>query len=168
MDKKLLTKANIITSSRIILSLVLLTLAPLSAPFFAVYILCGLTDMVDGTVARRTNTESVFGSRLDTAADFVMVAVCLIMLIPVLSFKPWMLIWIAGIALIKAINVISSLVMHKRLITPHTALNKATGCVIFILPLTLNCLALTYSAAFSCAVATLAAIQEGHFIRTKG
>ncbi len=168
MDKKLLTKANIITFSRIILSLVLLLTEPLSSPFLAVYLLCGLTDMVDGTVARRTNTVSVFGSRLDTAADFVMVAVCLIKLIPVLDFEPWMLIWLAAIALIKAINVISGLVMHKRLVTPHTALNKVTGCIIFILPFTLNFIDFKYSAALSCAVATLAAIQEGHFIRTKG
>lgn len=124
--------------------------------------------MVDGTVARRTDTVSAFGSRLDTAADFVMVAVCLVKLIPVLDFKPWMLIWIAAIALIKAINIISSLVMHKRLITPHTALNKATGCIVFILPLTLGCIDLAYSTAVSCAAATLAAIQEGHLIRTKG
>lgn len=167
MDKKLLTKANIITFCRIPLSFVLLFLAPLSVPFLAVYLLCGLTDMVDGTIARRTNTVSAFGSKLDTAADFVMVAVCLIKLIPVLEFETWMYVWIAIIALIKVINVASGFVMQKKFAAVHTVMNKITGGIIFIMPLTLNCIDLRYSAAVACAVATFAAIQEGHYIRTK-
>lgn len=167
MDKKLLTKANIITFSRIILSLVLLFLSPLSASFLAVYLLCGLTDMVDGTIARRTDTVSAFGSRLDTAADFVMVAVCLVKLIPVLDFEPWMLIWIAVIALIKVINVASGFVLQKKFVAVHTVMNKAVGCIIFVLPLTLSFIDLRYSAAIACVAATFAAVQEGHYIRTK-
>lgn len=168
MDTKLLTKANIITFCRIPLSFVLLFLAPLSVPFLAVYLLCGLTDMVDGTIARRTKTVSTFGSRLDTAADFVMVAVCLVKLIPVLELEPWMLIWIAVIALLKAINVASGFAMQKKFIAVHTVMNKVVGGIIFILPFTLSCIDLRCSAAIACAVATFAAVQEGHYIRTKG
>ena len=40
------------------------------------------------------------------------------------------------------------------------------GILLFILPLTVPIVDLKYSAPFACAVATVAAVQEGHFIRT--
>ena len=93
--------------------------------------------------------------------------VCLIKLLPVLNIEKWLYIWIALIALIKIINIMSGLLMYKRIIFLHTILNKITGALAFILPLTLPFLELRYSAPVVCTVATIAAIQEGHFIRTK-
>ena len=43
--------ANIITGSRIVLSLPLLLIPLTSAWFYALYLLCGLSDMIDGAVA---------------------------------------------------------------------------------------------------------------------
>ena len=63
--------ANIITGSRIVLSLPLLFIPLTSAWFYAFYLLCGLSDIIDGTVARRTKSASEFGARLDTVSDFV-------------------------------------------------------------------------------------------------
>lgn len=62
--------ANFITSLRIICSIALLFCLALSPAFYALYIVAGFTDMIDGAVARKTNTVSEFGSRLDTVADF--------------------------------------------------------------------------------------------------
>ena len=121
--------------------------------------------MIDGTVARKTNTVSAFGTKLDTIADIVFVAVCLIKLLPILDIPVWLWIWIAAIALIKAINIISGVVVHKKLIAVHSIMNKITGALCFLLPLTLSFIDLKYNAIFVCAVATFAAIQEGHFIR---
>ena len=53
-------------------------------------IITGLSDMIDGTIARRTNTVSGFGERFDTVADFVFVVVCLIKLLPVISMPVWL------------------------------------------------------------------------------
>ena len=122
--------------------------------------------MIDGTVARKTGTASEFGSRLDTIADVVFVAVCLIKLIPVLNIPSWLFIWITIVALIKMINVIFGYVMYKRFVAVHTVMNKVTGIFLFILPLILKIIDLRYSGAFVCAAASFAAIQEGHFIRT--
>ena len=97
--------ANIITGSRIVFSIALLFIPPFSPMFYVVYGAAGLTDMIDGTVARKTNTASAFGARLDTIADFVFVAVCLIKLLPVLTIPLWLWVWIAVIALIKVINI---------------------------------------------------------------
>jgi CDP-diacylglycerol--glycerol-3-phosphate 3-phosphatidyltransferase len=46
-------------------------------------------------------------------------------------------------------------------------MNKATGAMLFLMPLTIPAVPLKYSAIVVCTVATFAAIQEGHFIRTE-
>ena len=159
--------ANIITSIRIICSIALLFFTVFSPGFYALYLIAGFSDMIDGTVARKTGTANEFGSKLDTAADFILVAVCLIKMIPVLDIPVWLIIWIAAIAMIKVINIISGYVMHKEFVAAHTVMNKVTGILLFILPLTLTIIDLKYSGAFVSAVATFAAIQEGHYIRAK-
>ena len=158
--------ADLITGTRILCSIVLLFCQPFSPSFIVLYLVAGLTDMIDGTVARRTNTASEFGEKLDTAADFVFVAVCLWKLLPMLTVPLWLWLWIGGIALIKAVNLLSGYILQKRFAAIHTLMNKVTGILLFILPLTLPIVDLTYSAPLVCAVATFAAVQEGHFIRT--
>ena len=158
--------ANLITILRILASAALLFCPALSPAFFAVYIFAGITDALDGFVARRTGTASDLGAKLDTIADLVLAAVCLCKLLPILDLSGWLYGWIALIALIKAVNIVSGYVVEKRFISLHTPMNKATGVLLFLLPLTLSCIELKYTAILLCAVATFAAIQEGHFIRT--
>ena len=157
--------ANIITGSRIVFSLSILFTPPLSPIFYVLYGAAGLSDMIDGTVARKTNTVSSFGAKLDTIADFIFAVVCLIKLMPVLDIPAWLWIWIAIIALIKIINILFGIVTRKKLTSVHSVMNKITGALCFLFPFTLSFVELKYSAIFVCAVATFAAIQEGHFIR---
>ncbi len=137
-----------------------------SRAFYALYITAGVSDIVDGTIARKTGTVSEFGSKLDTVADFVLVVVCMIKLIPVIQIPTWLLVWIIMIAVIKAINLISGYAMRKEMVVLHTAMNKVSGVMLFMLPLTLKVIDLKYSGSVVSAVATFAAIQEGHYIRT--
>lgn len=157
--------ANIITGIRILCSIVLLFFPAFSPAFYALYLTAGITDMIDGTVARKTDTVSEFGSKLDTAADFIFVAVCLMKLLPVLNVPAWIQVWTGIIAVIKIINLVYGFVVQKRLVTEHTLINKLTGLMIFVLPLTLFIMELKYSAAVVCVVATFSAIQEGYYIR---
>ena len=121
--------------------------------------------MIDGLVARKTGTVTEFGAKLDTAADFVLVAVCLWKLLPSLAVPLWLWIWIVLIALIKMINIISGYVIQKKYIALHTVMNKITGILLFLLPLMLPAVEVKYSTPLVCTVATFAAIQEGHYIR---
>ena len=158
--------ANIITGSRIVFSIALLFITPFSPMFYVLYAVAGLTDMIDGTVARKTNTVSAFGARLDSVADFVFVTVCLFKLLPILDIPVWLWIWIAVIALIKVINIISGAIKLKRMIAVHSLMNKITGALCFLLPLTLSLIDLKYGTIVVCTAATFAAIQEWHHIRT--
>ena len=158
--------ANTITFFRIAAGIVLLFCPVFSPAFYALYIAAGLSDMLDGFVARKTNTVSKLGTKLDTIADLVLVVVCLIKLLPILSLPVWLYVWIGIIALIKVVNIISGFAVQKKLVAVHSVINKATGALLFLLPLTIPAVPLEYSAVIVCAAATFAAIQEGHFIRT--
>lgn len=158
--------ANSITSFRILCSIALLFCPALSPAFYVLYLFAGFTDMVDGAVARKTKTVSEFGAKLDTVADFVFVLACLIKLLPVMDMPIWLYLWIGIIAGIKVVNVVLGYIMQKQLVAEHTIMNKVTGSLLFILPLTLRILDLKYSAIVVCIFATFAAIQEGYFIKT--
>ena len=158
--------ANTITFFRIAVSIALLFCPAFSPPFYVFYIAAGLSDMLDGFVARKTDTVSKFGARLDTIADFVFVVACLIKLLPILIIPAWLYGWIGMIALIKAVNIVSGFAVQKRFAAVHSVMNKATGVLLFLLPLAIPVLPLKYSAIVVCSAATFAAIQEGHFIRT--
>ena len=158
--------ANALTICRIALSLALLIPAAFSPAFFALYALAGVTDMFDGYVARRTGTESGLGARLDSIADLVLVVVCLVKILPAIAVPMWLWIWVAAIVLVKMANAVSGLVVEKRLVMPHTTANKVAGLVVFLVPFAMPFVGITIPAIIACAVATFAAVQEGHFIRT--
>lgn len=158
--------ANLISGIRIALSAALLFCPPFSRMFYGLYLSAGLSDVLDGAVARRTNTVSAFGATLDTIADFGFVIVCMVRLLPALAIPLWLYGWIGLIVLIKCINIVSGYVIEKKFVALHTTMNKVTGFLLFVLPLTATFAALTVSAVAVCAVATFTAVQEGHLIRT--
>ena len=123
--------------------------------------------MIDGAVARKTGTVSEFGSRLDTIADIVFAAVCLIKVLPVLDVPVWLYVWVAIIVFIKAANIAVGYIRQKEFISIHSVLNKVTGLLLFAFPLTLAFIDLRYSAPVVCMVTTAAAIQEGYLINRK-
>ena len=160
--------ANYITCIRIVLSAALLFCPALSPAFYALYLAAGFSDMIDGAVARNTGTVSELGSRLDTIADVVFTAVCLIRLLPVLDVPAWLFAWISVIALIKLLNIAIGYARQKKLVAVHSVINKVAGALLFLFPLTLAWIDLKYSAAVVCAVATIAAFYEGYLIQTEG
>ena len=153
--------ANLITSIRILCSIALLFCAALSPAFYTLYITAGVSDMLDGWVARKTNTVSDFGSKLDTVADIFFVAVCLVKLLPNLHLPVWIYAWIAVIASIKVLNIVYDYAIRKQFLADHSILNKVTGALLFALPLTLSVIDVKYSATAVCVVATIAAVKEG-------
>jgi len=157
--------ANIITSCRILFSICLLFCPVFSVSFYIFYLFCGITDMVDGTIARKTGAVSGFGARLDTTSDFIFFAVSLIKLFPVIHIPKWIWVWIAIIAIIKIFNIISGFAYKKRFISLHTVMNKITGLLLFLLPLALQFAEIKFSLIAVCIVATISAIQERYLIR---
>ena len=156
--------ANIVTDCRILGSVILLFFPAFSAEFYIIYIICGFSDMTDGTIARKTNSISEFGAKMDTAADLVFVTVSLIKILPAINIPVWLWTWGAVIAAIKFGNIIWGYVSQKQFISLHTVTNKITGLLLFLLPLTLSFIELRYSSVAVCSTATIAAIQESFYI----
>lgn len=159
--------ANIVTGCRILGSVLLLFLPALSTEFYALYILCGFSDMIDGTIARKTNSASETGAKIDTAADLVFITVSLVKILPELHIPQWFWIWGACIAMIKTGTILWGFVTQRQFLSLHTAANKITGLLLFILPFTLSFAEVKYSCIAVCITATFAAIQEGVYAAAK-
>ena len=158
---------NAISTLRFLGAVFLLFFRVESCAFWAIYFICGLSDMADGYLARKLGCESKTGALLDSLADLAFVICCCFKLTPALAFPKWLWIWGGVIVAIKVINQISALVMFKKFVFPHTIANKVTGVLLFVgVPLTLF-LELIVPMAIIAVFATFAAVQEGHFIRTK-
>ena len=156
---------NVISVLRVAGSIGLLFCDVAGWMFWALYALCGISDMVDGWLARRLHAESNTGAILDSVSDILFVASCAIRLSPVLVIPTWLWIWAGIIAIIKIVNQISALIAYKRFCFPHTLANKLTGLLLFLTVPGMFWSLIPVSTA--AAIATFAAVQEGHFIRTK-
>ena len=164
MRPKVASIPNIISALRILGAICLLLFHPGSVAFWVVYGLCGISDMLDGYLARKLHAESRTGAVLDSVADICFVACCAIRLIPVMQIPTWLWIWAGIIVAIKIVNQVSALAVCKRFCFPHTKANKMTGLLLFLAVPTVFWSIIPL--AVVAGIATFAAIQEGHFIRT--
>ena len=156
---------NILSASRIALCLPLLLVDAMTVPFWILYLIAGLTDILDGFLARRWGVESKFGARLDSLADFVFVIAVGYKLFPYLKLPTTLWIMIGLIALVKMVNAICSYAVRHRIGYLHTKANKLTGFLLFI---GMMAIGLSYFLPVAWGVACIAlfaAIQEGHLIR---
>ena len=151
---------NCISVSRIIFSLALIYIKPLSVAFYAIYIICGFSDIVDGYIARKTGTASRIGAKLDSVADMVMVAVLLFVLYPILNPTTTIVIWIISVAIIRLTSMVVALKKYKTFASIHTYGNKITGIVLFIFPIWIPFIHTIVLMYIICVLTSLSAIEE--------
>lgn len=128
--------ANIVTFTRILGTCVMWFTDVLTTPFYIAYVYSGLSDVLDGFLARRLQIESDFGRKLDSISDLFFYTTMMIKIWPFLvKYLPkiiWILIWITlGIRVALYVSVSLG---QKVLLSNHTYLNKATGAMMFPLP----------------------------------
>lgn len=128
--------ANFITISRVMMSMSLLQLKMDSFDFIMIYTICGITDVVDGTIARLLKTTSHFGSVLDSVSDLLFYAILILKLWPVLqtALPVYLWIWFYLILGLRAFLYIYVGYHHKNFLSNHTIWNKLTGLSIFMYP----------------------------------
>lgn len=153
--------ANYISISRMVLSVVLIKTKVFSVLFYLIYCYCGLSDILDGHIARKNKKETKEGAMIDSIADIIFVLVSILKTLPALNLSKRIIIWIVAITVIKFCNIILGCIYHKRLVLPHTIPNKITGILVFIIPFVhvkiLYIIVLT--------IATFSAIYEGYYIK---
>lgn len=156
--------ANMITGSRIILSILLLVFPVFSPGFMAVYLLAGFSDMIDGPIARRTGTVSSFGSRLDTAADICFAAAAFIRIFPEIELTCTVIMVVFTIALLKITVAVCCLFKSGKLPAVHSRMNRLTGLLLFLFPMAFRFVSMKVLSCILCAVAAAAAVQEGFLV----
>ena len=128
--------ANIISISRILILTTLFFTFRYQYLFVSLYLLCGLTDLLDGYIARKTHTESRLGAQLDSIADLLLFGVITVVLIrwlgdEIYDFLPWLI----AIFIIRCGNMAIVAYKHRTFGIIHTWGNKLTGLMLFITPL---------------------------------
>lgn len=157
--------ADIITLTRIIGSIDLLSTNVFSNEFFLIYTYCGISDALDGFVARKLKTESKLGSVLDSISDWIFYSMMFIKiwsaLVKALPGFFFTVIWtIFGIRVSCYAYVFAK---EKKFASEHFILNKVTGLLLFVIPYIINKSFFVYYAALVCLVAFIAAIYEYRF-----
>lgn len=127
---------NFITALRMAGSVCLLLTLPFSLSFFVFYTLCGVTDVLDGWLARMTKTADEFGARLDSIADLLFYMAVLVRLVPALWERLPAGIWYGagGVFLLRMISYLTAVLKYHSFAALHTYLNKLSGLVVFVIP----------------------------------
>lgn len=125
--------ANSITAGRILGSLCMLLTPACSPGFYLCYSLCGLSDMIDGSIARATHTAGRTGAALDSIADLFFFLITLFKLLPVLIAKlPVSVLWLIALAAVIRIGAyVAGGIRFRRFAALHTIANKVTGAALF-------------------------------------
>lgn len=153
---------NSITCFRIVGSVVLLFLPSFSPIFYIMYSLCGVSDAVDGFIARRFKLTSELGSRLDSIADLLFYASMLTHVIPFLVPRVPAAVWyvVSALILLRIVMYLLAAVKYHRFSSLHTYANKATGVVLFSVPYLLLFTNPTAVSWIACAACALSSIEE--------
>jgi len=147
---------NIITIIRIILSISLLFIEPVTCLFYIIYLTSGFTDILDGFLARKYDITTEFGARLDSIADLIFYAILVWIFLPLIDITTLDIIWVVVIALIRFGTLGLTYVKYKTFAFLHTYLNKITSFLVFFYPLVLNYVDIKVVLVF----ATLSAVEE--------
>ncbi len=125
---------NIISISRLYLSLSMLLFLNYNIVLIIIYLLCGITDILDGYLARKLKCESSLGSKLDSLSDFVFFSVVIYYLLyhsPITDYN-YVLVYIIIVTILRVINFIITKIKFNTFSMMHTILNKVTGVTLFI------------------------------------
>jgi len=153
---------NFITTLRVIGTMVLFFVKPFSVQFFVIYTLCGISDIVDGFIARKYDASSELGAKLDSVADLLFYSVMAIRIMPALVMVLTEAIWITIgiIVLLRIVSYTLAAIRYKCFASHHTYLNKLTGTALFALPYFIDEMFAIPYCIIGCTIAGIATIEE--------
>lgn len=108
---------------------------PLSWVFWLVYLYCGVSDILDGYVARKWQQQSDLGSQLDSVADVLFFVVIAVLCIFNISFSKYIWFWIGFIICIRIVTYSIGYIKYHVFCAIHTNANKVMGLLLFCIPI---------------------------------
>ncbi len=162
--------ANYITLFRLIGSVALIFLEAFSVPFLVLYALCGVSDALDGFIARALNIRSELGRKLDSVSDLSLYCIMLYKVWPRLTQTLPEIATKTIIGLLAARLFLYGLywIIHHGFLSTHSILNKATSIMMFFLPFALMTPFGHYYSYLEMAIGALALLHEVYLILTEG
>lgn len=152
--------ANGITAFRFVFAGLLLWAEPFSALFWAWYLCGGISDLLDGPVARKLHQQSETGAKLDSAADFLFILCVGISVVRSAVFPVLVLICAGIIALVRLTAYGVGYLKYRTFSALHTVLNKAAGALLFTFPVLYSLLGMSAACGIVCGVAFISAAEE--------
>ncbi len=153
---------NVLTTMRLLSAVCLFFVEPLSDTFFIIYTFAGVSDVLDGLIARAAGCTSSLGARLDSMADLCFYAVMLLRILPIVwpIVDLWKWCFVAGIIFVRVISYSIVAIKYKRFSAMHTYLNKVTGLIVFLIPYMIRRPFFSVFCTVICFVAAAATFEE--------
>jgi CDP-diacylglycerol--glycerol-3-phosphate 3-phosphatidyltransferase len=152
--------ANMVTGSRIVFALLLLIVPVFSIPFWTLYLCGGISDMLDGFVARKLGQQSDFGSKLDSISDVIFCIVVITTFYMNTKLPVWIWYMTGIVALIRIMAYIVGFFRFHRFVSLHTYANKISGFMLFVFPLLYYIIGINASGMLIGAITGIAALEE--------
>ena len=154
--------ANIISGARIAGAVVLFFFNEVNSTFLWIYALCGLSDLIDGPVARKLHAQSNVGALLDTIGDVATYVALAKILLAKRLVPAWLLWWyIPAAAGILSAGLIA-VKRFKRYFVVHSLFGKAMGAAAFLMPFALRVGLLVPCFVVICVTATVSAFETAY------
>lgn len=151
---------NALSVARVPLSLSILFVRPFSAWFFVLYVLCGITDALDGFIARRCHAESQLGAVLDSIADFVFFLSALYVFLTAIAIPPLIVIWAFSLVIVRGAGLIAAFSKFQSWAALHTYAYKMVGFAFFCFPAFYALMGAGMAGVILCSIATFATAEE--------
>ena len=152
--------ANILSGSRIAAAIFLFFLNSVSNVFLGVYLYCGVSDLIDGPIARRTGSVSVVGATLDTVGDILTYLALAKILLMQRVVPGWVVIWMLGTAVVFAVSGFIALKRFGKFSLVHSLFGKILGISVFLLPFFIRLDLGVMWMAVICTVSSIAAVES--------
>lgn len=153
---------SLITVFRIVGSIILFFMIPFQFPFYVLYTLCGISDVLDGVLARAWKVQTDRGAILDSIADLVFYIVFMIRLLPVLQVElpGWGWGYFFAVLFLRLLSYLTVALKFHRFAAVHTYGNKMTGVALFCVPYMRFGLNMPEIALIVCTIALVATVEE--------
>lgn len=127
--------------------------------FLSLYVICGLSDFVDGKLARHLDATSLLGSKLDTVGDILYYIALAKILFVQHQIPIWFYIWIGATVVLFIIAASISKYKFGKFYFIHSFFGKILGVSIFALPFISKMFSVSTGLMVVCSISTIASIE---------
>ena len=152
--------ANIISASRILAAIGLYFFSSVSGGFLALYSFCALTDLIDGPIARKTQSESAIGGTLDTVGDLATYIAMGKIMIQQKLVPWWIIVWYATAGAATLASGLIAQAKHGRYLLCHSLFGKIMGGSMFLMPFAILVIDSLVYLVICCIIASITAVES--------